>query len=69
MVSDGLIKTKLAQRYSRYFVKYDYIVGDWGHEQLRLKGFSQVLVKKLLMSWKFHLEEYIKEYMNYGAAF
>ncbi len=26
-------------RYSEILSKYDYIVGDWGYDQLRLKGF------------------------------
>ncbi|MDN6029521.1 MAG: YutD family protein [Lactococcus plantarum] len=67
---DGFDKDKLAQRYSDIFVKYDYIVGDWGHEQLRLKGFFSSSRKKIADELKIsHLEEYIKEYMNYGAAF
>ena len=27
------------ERYNDIFERYDYIVGDWGHEKLRLKGF------------------------------
>ena len=26
-------------RYSEILTKYDYIMGDWGYGQLRLKGF------------------------------
>lgn len=37
---------KLEQRFSDVLDKYDYIVGDWGFEQLRLKGFSQPVVEK-----------------------
>lgn len=67
---NGFDKDKLAQRYSDIFVKYDYIVGDWGHEQLRLKGFFSSSRKKIADELKIsHLEDYIKEYMNYGAAF
>jgi uncharacterized protein YutD len=47
---DGFNQEKLEQRYSDIFAKYDYLVGDWGHEQLRLKGFFQVLVRKCQMS-------------------
>ena len=28
-------------RYQDVFEKYEYIVGDWGHEKLRLKGFYE----------------------------
>ncbi len=27
------------QRFSRIYSKFDYIVGDWSNEQLRLRGF------------------------------
>ncbi len=27
------------ERYSEVLNKYDYIVGDWGYNQLRLRGF------------------------------
>lgn len=67
---DGFDKEKLEQRYSDIFAKHDYIVGDWGHEQLRLKGFFSASRKKMPDDLKIsHLEDYIKEYMNYGAAF
>ncbi|GFH42291.1 hypothetical protein Hs30E_08420 [Lactococcus hodotermopsidis] len=68
--ADGFDKEKLAQRYSDIFAKYDYLVGDWGHEQLRLKGFFSTSRKKMPDDLKItHLADYIKEYMNFGAAF
>ena len=42
LVSDyreGFNAEKLGERYSDVLARYDYIVGDWGYEQLRLKGF------------------------------
>ncbi|GAX48077.1 YutD family protein [Pseudolactococcus reticulitermitis] len=67
---DGFNQEKLEQRYSDIFAKYDYLVGDWGHEQLRLKGFFSTSRKKMPDDLKIsHLEDYIKEYMNFGAAF
>ncbi|MBR2541537.1 MAG: DUF1027 domain-containing protein, partial [Lactococcus sp.] len=67
---DGFNQEKLEQRYSDIFAKYDYLVGDWGHEQLRLKGFFSSSRKKMPDELKIsHLEDYIKEYMNFGAAF
>ncbi|GFH41111.1 YutD family protein [Lactococcus insecticola] len=68
--NEGFDKEKLAQRYADIFAKYDYLVGDWGHEQLRLKGFFSTSRKKMADDLKItHLEDYIKEYMNFGAAF
>lgn len=32
-------QTAFGQRFSQIMLKFDYIVGDWGNEQLRLKGF------------------------------
>lgn len=67
---EGFNQEKLEQRYSDIFAKYDYLVGDWGHEQLRLKGFFSSSRKKMPDELKIsHLEDYIKEYMNFGAAF
>lgn len=36
---DAFEPDKLGERFSTILSKYDYIVGDWGFEQLRLKGF------------------------------
>ena len=30
---------RLGERFSEVLARYDYIVGDWGYEQLRLRGF------------------------------
>ena len=61
---------KLEQRFSDVLDKYDYIVGDWGFEQLRLKGFFSVSRKKMQADNKIdHLEDYINEYCNYGCAY
>lgn len=61
---------KLEQRFSDLFDKYDYIVGDWGFEQLRLKGFFSTSRKKMSNDNKInHLEDYINEYCNYGCPY
>ena len=36
---EGFDGEQLANRFSNVLNKYDYIVGDWGYDQLRLKGF------------------------------
>ncbi|XOW21284.1 DUF1027 domain-containing protein [Lactococcus cremoris] len=60
----------MEQRFSDVLDKYDYIVGDWGFEQLRLKGFFSTSRKKMLADNKIdHLEDYINEYCNYGCAY
>ncbi|WP_124058108.1 YutD family protein [Vaginisenegalia massiliensis] len=59
-----------SKRYQEYFAKYDFIVGDWGFEQLRLKGFFQVNQPKVardqLISF---LDDYLKEYCNFGCQY
>ena len=36
---DGYNEEAFLARYSEILTKYDYIVGDWGYGQLRLRGF------------------------------
>lgn len=61
--------TAFEQRFTEILLKYDYIVGDWGNEQLRLKGFykdSNDIKKTNRIS---RLEDYIKEFCNFGCAY
>lgn len=56
-------------RYSEILDKYDYIVGDWGYNQLRLKGFFKGRNGKSNKDSNFqHIQEYINEYCNFGCA-
>lgn len=36
---EGFDAERLGERFSEVLTRYDYIVGDWGYDQLRLKGF------------------------------
>ena len=57
-------------RYSDILNKYDYIVGDWGYGQLRLKGFFDDQNQKATFETKIStLDEYIYEYCNFGCAY
>lgn len=67
---DGFDATRLGERYSDVLSKYDYIVGDWGYEQLRLKGFFAANNKKAASEQKIDmLEDYLYEYCNFGCAY
>ena len=67
---EGFNATALEQRFSDVFDKYDYIVGDWGFEQLRLKGFFSTSRRKMDAASKIdHLEDYLNEYCNFGAPY
>lgn len=68
-VKNAFDTTSFGQRYTEILLKYDYIVGDWGNEQLRLKGFykdSNDVKKTNRIS---RLEDYIKEFCNFGCAY
>lgn len=56
------------ERYSEVLDKYDYIIGDWGYNQLRLKGFYESN-KRVPNEMKIEtLSEYLLEYCNFGCA-
>lgn len=54
-------------RYTKLLQKYHYIVGDWGHEQLRLKGFYEVGHKSEATINT--LQDYLREYCSFGCAY
>ncbi|QCT04203.1 hypothetical protein E6C60_3492 [Paenibacillus algicola] len=57
-------------RYSEVLERYDYIVGDWGYNQLRLKGFYRDNHPKATRDSSFStLSDYINEYCNFGCAY
>jgi uncharacterized protein YutD len=57
------------ERYSDVLERFDYIVGDWGYNQLRLRGFYQDghprATKESAIS---SFVDYINEYCNFGCA-
>lgn len=59
------------ERYSgEVLQKYDYIVGDWGYGQLRLRGFYSDQRRKVPIEMKIgFLDEYIQEYCNFGCPY
>src|SRR5690606_37236334 len=57
-------------RYSDVLDRYDYIVGDWGYNQLRLKGFFKDGHQKATKDSTFsYVTDYINEYCNFGCAY
>lgn len=62
-------QTIFGQRFSPFMLKFDFIVGDWGNEQLRLKGFykNDKVVKSDLKIGR--LEDYLTEFCNFGCAY
>ncbi|MBB5180903.1 uncharacterized protein YutD [Planomicrobium koreense] len=66
---DGFQEEALNGRYSEILSKYDYILGDWGYGQLRLKGFFEDTNHKATYDTKIStLQDYLYEYCNFGCA-
>lgn len=67
---DGFRTDKLKERFSQILTKYDYIVGDWGYDQLRLRGFYESGSKKGTPSQNIdRLMDYLYENCNFGCAY
>lgn len=69
-VREGFQEEAIIERYSEVLKKYDYIVGDWGYSQLRLKGFYNPEHGNASYNTRIDmLDEYLLEYCNFGCAF
>lgn len=67
---DGFDEAAFRERYSEILRKYDYVVGDWGYEQLRLKGFYENDQPRAAFDAKIGtLEDYLYEHCNFGCAY
>ncbi|WP_246005691.1 YutD family protein [Companilactobacillus insicii] len=67
---DGFNQEKVEERYNTVLDKYDFIVGDWGYDQLRFKGFYEDERKESGIDNRIsHLEDYLIEYCNFGCAY
>lgn len=67
---DGFNEEALNERFSDVLLKYDYILGDWGYGQLRLKGFFEDRNSKATYETKIStVQDYIYEYCNFGCAY
>lgn len=67
---NGFNEDAFKARYSEILNKYDYIVGDWGYGQLRLRGFFDDQNQKASFDTKIStLSEYLYEFCNFGCAY
>ena len=67
---EGFNEEALIGRFSDVLEIYDYIVGDWGHGQLRLRGFYEDQHEKATFDTKIsHVADYLYEYCNFGCAY
>ena len=67
---EGFKLEAFEQRYQEYFEKFDFIVGDWGYEQLRLRGFYQVHQRQVQRDQHIQfLDAYLHAYCNFGCQY
>ena len=67
---EGFNTEAIVERHNTILNKYDYIVGDWGYDQLRLKGFFDENNNRAPFDKKIDfLEDYLYEYCNFGCAY
>ncbi len=67
---NGFEEIAFQDRYTEYFEKYDYILGDWAYGKLRLKGFCEKnnqLFNKI--NDYSQIEKYIKENCAYDCRY
>lgn len=59
---------ELSEKITDYFDNFDYIVGDFSYDKVRLKGYydSNNKRKSNINDYK-NVEAYIKDYCSYGA--
>lgn len=67
---EGFNSEAFQERYSEILNKYDYIAGDWGYGQLRLKGFYDDKNQKATFDTKIStFTEYLYEFCNFGCSY
>lgn len=67
---DGWNPEAFRGRYSEVLDRYDFIIGDWGYSQLRLKGFYRDNHPKVNRDTAISgMVDYINEYCNFGCAY
>jgi Uncharacterized protein conserved in bacteria len=58
------------EKYTEYFEEYDFIVGDFAYDKLRLKGFCEKHNKNFKpINDKERIKKYIKEDCAYECAY
>lgn len=61
---------QLESRYTDFFEKFHYIVGDFSRDSLRLKGFYEDDQNKVPVDMKIsNVEDYLIEYCSFGCSY
>ena len=63
-------ETETSEKCTDYFIPFDYILGDYAYDKLRLKGFyAETHPKVSKINNIKGLDTYIKNYCAYGAKY
>lgn len=66
--NNGFDEELFKEKVTDYFYDYDYIVGDFSYDKLRLKGFYDEKNKNVTKTNNIKdLDKYIEEYCSYNA--
>lgn len=59
---------EIKEKFTEYFEEYDYILGDFAYDKVRLKGYYDSTNKKAnkINDYKY-IDNYIENYCSYGA--
>lgn len=67
---NGFNEEEVINKFTEYFIPYDYILGDWAYNKLRLKGFcdsdNEIYNKTNDIN---NIENYIKNNCAYGCKY
>lgn len=67
---NGYNEEEFKNRYTDYFLDFDYVVGDWAYDKLRLKGFYNDDNDKAKDFNKIsNLDKYLKNNCAYGCKY
>lgn len=66
---DGFNEDDFIARYSEILDKYDFVVGDYGYDQLRLKASIMIPIKADFNKRFSTIQDYLYEYCNFGCAY
>lgn len=69
-IKEGYNREAVKDAITDYFDEFDYIVGDWAYNKLRLKGFNDKKNKNFKPINDFNkVDEYIEKNCAYGCKY
>lgn len=61
---------ELAEKYTEYFSEFDYVLGDYSYDKLRLKGFCNKNNKNLREINDYeNIDKYLENYCSYECRY